>query len=211
MCPSSAPSPSVSPSVPSPVSARPGVRRGPTTGAGERHGRRLAALLLRHRERLLRHVVRLTGDPHRAEDIVQETLLRAWVFVELGEDEDPAEEERLIAWLHRVARNLVIDAHRRDRAVPVGVVPDELLPPTGGTDVAEAVVDRQVVRHALARLSPAHREVLVEVHLRDRTGAEAARAIGIPPGTVKSRTHYALVALRRELTRPSTHGESAAA
>ncbi|GAB3107893.1 sigma-70 family RNA polymerase sigma factor [Streptomyces calidiresistens] len=204
MCPSPAPSRS--------APACSGARRNPSPATREPHGRRLATLLLRHRERLLRHVVRLTGgDPHRAEDIVQETLLRAWVFLELTDDTDPAEEERLVAWLHRVARNLVIDTHRRDRAVPVGVVPDELMPPAGGSDVAEAVVDRQVVRHALARLSPAHREVLVEVHLRDRTGAEAARAIGIPPGTVKSRTHYALVALRRELTRSSTNGESAAA
>ncbi|MQS09055.1 sigma-70 family RNA polymerase sigma factor [Streptomyces alkaliphilus] len=204
MCPSPAPSPA--------VSAHPGRRREPPPTGRRGHDRRLATLLLRHRERLLRHIVRLTtGDTHRAEDIVQETLLRAWIFVELGDEEDPAEEERLVAWLHRVARNLVIDAHRRDRAVPVGVVPDELLPPATGSDVADTVVDRQVVRHALARLSPAHREVLVEVHLRDRTGAEAARAIGIPPGTVKSRTHYALVALRRELARSPRRGESAVA
>ncbi|MBB0245886.1 sigma-70 family RNA polymerase sigma factor [Streptomyces alkaliphilus] len=204
MCPSSAPAP--------PVPACAGARRNPLPAARGRQGRRLAALLLLHRERLLRHIVRLTaGDPHRAEDIVQETLLRAWIFVELGDEENPAEEERLVAWLHRVARNLVIDAHRRDRAVPVGVVPDELLPPATGSDVADTVVDRQVVRHALARLSPAHREVLVEVHLRDRTGAEAARAIGIPPGTVKSRTHYALMALRRELVPSPRRGESAVA
>ncbi|MDH6554021.1 RNA polymerase sigma-70 factor (ECF subfamily) [Streptomyces sp. SAI-117] len=150
----------------------------------------------RHRARLLRHAKRLTsGDLHRAEDIVQETMLRAWLT-----DLDAYDEERRLAWLLRVARNLAVDAHRRERAVPVGVLPEDMLHrPDGAGDLADAVVDRQVVRWALARLSLEHREVLFHVHLRDRTRAEAARVIGVPQGTVKSRNHYALEAMRREI------------
>jgi RNA polymerase sigma-70 factor (ECF subfamily) len=141
-------------------------------------------------------VYRLTsGDTHRAEDIVQETMLRAWLT-----GLDRHDEDRRIAWLYRVARNLAVDAHRRDRAVPVGALPDDMLHrPDDTGDLADTVVDRQLVRRALARLSPEHREVLFHVHLHDRTRAEAARVIGVPQGTVKSRNHYALEALRREL------------
>ncbi|MGW3647890.1 sigma-70 family RNA polymerase sigma factor [Streptomyces sp. NPDC000878] len=152
----------------------------------------------RYRARLLRYVYRLTSpDRHRAEDIVQETMLRAWLT---AADLDRHDEDRRIAWLYRVARNLAIDAHRRDRAVPVGVIPDGMLHrPDSSGDLADGVADRQVVRLALAGLSPEHREVLVHIHLRDRTRAETARTIGVPQGTVKSRNHYALLALRHQI------------
>ena len=52
------------------------------------------------------------------------------------------------------------------------------------------------IAEALGQLSPAHREVLVECFYRGRSVAEAAAVLGIPPGTVKSRTHYAMRALR---------------
>ncbi|WP_320774471.1 sigma-70 family RNA polymerase sigma factor [Streptomyces sp. CRN 30] len=152
----------------------------------------------RHRARLLRYVHRYaSGDTHRAEDIVQETMLRAWLT---GDDLDRHGEERLQAWLYRVARNLAIDARRRDRAIPVGVLPEDLphQPPTT-TDLADTVVERQVVRQAMDRLTPEHREVLSHIHLHDRSRAEAARVIGVPQGTVKSRNHYALQAMRRAI------------
>ncbi|MFE9849431.1 sigma-70 family RNA polymerase sigma factor [Streptomyces sp. NPDC005576] len=151
----------------------------------------------RHRALLMRFANRLTQDPYRAEDIVQETLLRAWNRPPATVPAD--DDERLLAWLYTVARNLAIDMHRRDRAVPVGALPQQLLSRPGECDLAERVVDRHVVRKALARLSQEHREVVVRVHLCDRPRDETAREIGIPPGTVKSRTHYALRALRREL------------
>ncbi|MFJ8623131.1 sigma-70 family RNA polymerase sigma factor [Kitasatospora sp. NPDC093550] len=123
-------------------------------------------------------------------------MLRAWARPPQG---DPEDEERLLAWLYTVARNLSVDMHRRDRSVPVGVVPSQLLHHAADGDLAERVVDRQAVRSALTRLSEEHREVIVRIHLRDRSGEEAAQELGVPPGTVKSRTHYALRALRREL------------
>lgn len=152
----------------------------------------------RYRARLLRYVYRLTsGDRHRAEDIVQETMLRAWLA---AADLDRHDEDRRIAWLYRVARNLAVDAHRRDRAIPVGVIPDGMVQrPDSAGDLADGVADRQVVRLALAGLSPEHREVLFHIHLRDHTRAEAARTIGVPQGTVKSRNHYALLALRDQI------------
>ncbi|WP_251077096.1 sigma factor, partial [Streptomyces benahoarensis] len=180
----------------------------------------LRGAMERHRPALLRYAARLTsGDPYRAEDIVQETFLRAWLAADRLDlaDEDlhdlrAAEapygsghtdagrpRPRLGSWLFTVAHNLAVDAHRRERAVPVGPAPVEALTRPAGPDMADAVVDRCVITQALCRLSPEHRDALIHVHLMDRSGAEAARAMGIPRGTVKSRTHYALLAMRREL------------
>ncbi|MEV1006379.1 sigma-70 family RNA polymerase sigma factor [Streptomyces sp. NPDC049881] len=155
----------------------------------------------RYRDRLLRYVNRLTaGDPHRAEDIVQETMLRAWLAAERGTGDDDGEGDRLAAWLHTVARNLAVDAHRRDRSLPTGIVPPVLARrPAEGGDMAERVADRLLLTTTLARLTPEHREILCHVHLCDRSRAEAAHDLGIPQGTVKSRVHYALSALRREI------------
>ncbi|WP_078856613.1 sigma-70 family RNA polymerase sigma factor [Streptomyces sp. NBRC 109706] len=179
---------------PAPV-GRPVARAHPRLPAAERY-----------RDRLLRYVRRLTaGDPHRAEDIVQETMLRAWLAAEefsgefAGKPEPSRNDDRLAAWLHVVARNLAFDAHRRERSVPAGIMPTGLLGQADeGVDVAEAVVNRVAVTRALAGLSPLHRDVLVHVHLCDHSRADTARLLGIPRGTVKSRAHYALSALRRE-------------
>jgi RNA polymerase sigma-70 factor (ECF subfamily) len=63
-------------------------------------------------------------------------------------------------------------------------------------DEADRAVEAWTIAEALERLSPAHREVLVECFYRGRSVAEVAAVLGIPAGTVKSRTHYAVRALR---------------
>lgn len=158
----------------------------------------IRALHHQHRTPLLQYVRQLIPyDPHRAEDVVQETFLRAWFLVRTGDDRPGS----LRPWLFTVARNLVVDMSRRDRARPVEVsdeagvanVPDL-------RDLAEAVSQTRLVVDALAELHPAQREVLVHVHCLGRTRTETARVLGIPAGTVKSRNHHAVRALRRVLT-----------
>jgi RNA polymerase sigma-70 factor (ECF subfamily) len=137
----------------------------------------------------------LPGDPHRAEDIVQETHLRAWRHLDTV-----AAARSPQAWLSRVARNLAIDWSRRSAARPSEVEEDVtamVWPP--GDDLYHAVLDRTVLIDALRNLSPLHREVLILVHYQDRTHAEVAGALGVPPGTVKSRAHYATRELLRAL------------
>jgi RNA polymerase sigma-70 factor (ECF subfamily) len=63
----------------------------------------------------------------------------------------------------------------------------------------DQVLDRQLVSGALQHLSPAHRTVLVETFYRGGTPVTVARQLGVPPGTVRSRLHYALHALRQQL------------
>ena len=145
-----------------------------------------------HGDALFAHAVRLCdGDRQRAEDLVQETLLRAWRHPEaLDPDRGSAR-----AWLFTTARHLAIDAWRR-RTARVGEVITDALPEPPAVDETERAVEAWTIADALAKLSEPHRRVIVECFYRGRSVAEAASVIGVPPGTVKSRTHYAMRALR---------------
>ena len=138
--------------------------------------------------------LRLVGnDRNRAEDVVQETLLRAWRNRAVLDSPTPA----VRGWLFTVARNIVIDQWRSRRVhpeTPLAEPPDE-----GVDDETDQLLLSWVVAEALTGLSPEHRAVLLECYYRGRPVAEAARRLGIPEGTVKSRTHYALRALRLAL------------
>jgi RNA polymerase sigma-70 factor (ECF subfamily) len=152
----------------------------------------LRALYAEHGQALQAHALRLCGgDRQRAEDLVQETLLRAWRHPEAL---DPAQGS-VRAWLFTTARNLSIDAWRR-RSVRVAEVVTDTVPEPPGTDEADRAVESWLIADALRRLSDAHREVIVECFYRGRSVAEAANRLGVPAGTVKSRTHYALRSLR---------------
>jgi RNA polymerase sigma-70 factor, ECF subfamily len=153
----------------------------------------LRALQEEHGEALFAHAIRLTGgDRQRAEDLVQETFLRAWRHPEVMQPEHGA----VRSWLFTTARNLAIDAWRR-RSTRVGeVVTDALPEPPPSADEADRAVEAWTVAEALSRLTEAHRAVLIECFYQGRSVAEAAARLGVPPGTVKSRTHYALRQLR---------------
>jgi RNA polymerase sigma-70 factor, ECF subfamily len=133
------------------------------------------------------------GDRVRAQDVVQETMLRAWRRPDVLDQANGS----VRPWLFTVARNIVVDEwrrHRTDRDVPL-----ESGAETSVEDRTDSVLDRWIVGDALAHLSADHRAVLEQCYYLGRTTAEAARALGIPEGTVKSRAHYALRALRLAL------------
>ena len=155
----------------------------------------LRLLYDQHAAPLLSYALRLTaGDRGRSEDIVQETLLRAWRHPEAL---DP-ERGTVRSWLFRVARNVAVDAYRARNARP-HEVGDEALAFVPAVDEIEQALDSWLVADAMSALSADHRAVLVETYYRGRSVAEAATVLGVPPGTVKSRTFYALRALRLAL------------
>jgi RNA polymerase sigma-70 factor (ECF subfamily) len=155
----------------------------------------LRALYDEHAHALLGYAIRLTsGDRGRAEDIVQETLIRAWHNTESFEQS----RGPVRPWLFTVAGRIAIDAHRARAARPteVGDAVLALVPAAG--DV-ESSLDKIVLTDALGALSTDHRSVLVETFYRGRSAAEAAAVLGVPVGTVKSRSYYALRALKLAL------------
>ena len=145
---------------------------------------------------LMPYAMRLTGyDRYWAEDVVQETLIRAW---RNANRLDPR-PQLLRAWMCTVARRVVIDDRRHRRARPMEVEEahhDFVSVP----DPAEETVSSMVVHRALERLPAAQREVIQETYLRGRTVNEVASMLGVPPGTVKSRMYHGVRALRRSLS-----------
>lgn len=169
-----------------------------STSSIEQHTgeRAIADLQRRHGKALFGFLLGLTyGDRQRAEDLLQETLVRAWQHPEaLASDHDS-----MRPWLFTVGRRLAIDARRARGARPYEVGDDALEQSALPDDHAELSVTALDVRRAVGALRCEHREVLTQVYFRGRSVAEASEALGIPAGTVKSRTYYALRALRKVL------------
>jgi RNA polymerase sigma-70 factor (ECF subfamily) len=145
-----------------------------------------------HRKPLYQFLLRITlGNSQEAEDLLQETLFRAWRYLQ----DHTADATRLLPWLYTVARRVAIDAARARQARPVEViVTDPGTLPTTYDDIERLLV-MLTMRRGLMSLTLAHRRVLIEIFYHGRTAPEAAAALGIPEGTVKSRTFYALRAL----------------
>ena len=165
----------------------------------------IRSLYAEHGYALLAYATRITGDRAAAEDVLQETLLRAWRNAEALTEERGS----VRAWLFTVARNIMTDRHRARSARPAELAESETVVPVA-KDHAPAVVDTMLAYEALGTLSADHREVLVELYLRGRTVTETAEALGIPPGTVKSRSHHALKKLRDRFGPAMTALEGAA-
>ena len=164
----------------------------------------IRSLYEEHGRSVLAYAARLTGDRAAAEDVVQETLLRAWKHA----DKLVEGKGSVRGWLLTVARNIVTDRARARAARPLEVAEVDDRPPVE-RDHSESVVNTMVVLDAMDQVSPEHREVLVHVYYHGRSVAETATELGVPAGTVKSRTYYALRALRAVMGGPETEAEVA--
>jgi RNA polymerase sigma-70 factor (ECF subfamily) len=149
-----------------------------------------------HAAVLWRYALRLTGDPARAEDVVQETLLRGWQHPEVTDDDQRSAR----AWLFTVARNMIIDERRSARfRNETGVAEIDGAFDRAGPDEVDSALDRMLLGDALAQLSADHRAVIRRSYYQGWTTAQIAADLQIAEGTVKSRLHYAVQALRLRL------------
>lgn len=159
--------------------------------AGDR-GAPLAELYTRYEGRLYGLGVKLLGDASLAEELVQETFVRLW---RKAGQFDPA-RGTVATFVFTIARRLAIDLWRRPSSRPFSPEPDEGEAPG---DPIERILIGLTVRDALDALSPAHRQVLELSYQHDLTQADIAARLGLPLGTVKTRTYYALRALKLAL------------
>lgn len=146
-----------------------------------------------HAAVLWRYTVGLVGDRGRAEDIVQETLIRAWQRPNVLDQSTMSAR----AWLFTVARNLAFDEHRsaRSRREFGTDAPPEVQAP----DQSDRALDAWLMADALATLSDDHRAVIVAAYYRGLSTHQISAELDIPEGTVKSRMHYGIRALRLAL------------
>jgi len=142
-----------------------------------------------HLYRIARLVLR---DFDRAEDAVQEALVRCWRDLP-----NLREPDRFDAWLNRILMRAITDEARKKRGFVANVVQLKVEPAVA--DSSGALADRDEIARVFERLSVEHRTIVILHHYLGMTTDEAARTIGVPHGTAKSRLHYATEALRAAL------------
>lgn len=160
----------------------------------------LRAAYAAHGGELYRLALRSLGDAGLAEEMVQETFLRAW----RASDRYESARGTLRTWLFAIGRNVVIDLARSRRSRPDTTKLEEGFARArqGGASAEEPIeeaLDSWEIEEALRSIRAEHRQVIVETYYRGRSGAEVAAEFGIPEGTVRSRLFYGLKALRLAL------------
>ncbi len=153
----------------------------------------LEAVHAEHSAPLFWYALRLTHEYGAAQDIVQESFLKLWKNKALLEQGSTSVRK----WLFTVARNLVIDDRRTSRysrEITVDAVPE-----VASVDHTDSILDAWLISDALASLTEKHRSAIVKVFYLGHPLAEVARQEGTAEGTIKSRLHYALIALRNYL------------
>jgi RNA polymerase sigma-70 factor (ECF subfamily) len=140
---------------------------------------------------------RILRDAERAQDAVQQAFLLAWRELPRLRD-----AERFSPWLRRLLVNACYEESRRNRRWTSRI---RALPVDGpaGPDPIVSVDDRDTLDRAFLRLSPQHRAVFVLHHHAGFSLADIAEVVGVPVGTVKSRLHHAIRALRAAIVADS--------
>ena len=177
------------------VLRRPGCRPGGCAGLCTEET--LAAVYRVFGAPLLRQARTILGDPGLAEEVVQETFVRAWrACSSFDPDGSP-----MLVWLSVILRNLALDRMRARGRRPslARSVPHEEVMVSARPDGVDLLLLRAGLRDALTRLHDDHRAAVVETILLDRPYEDVAAELGVPVGTLRSRAYYALRRMRRIL------------
>jgi RNA polymerase sigma-70 factor, ECF subfamily len=145
-------------------------------------------LYSRHNVRVYRFVLRMVRDTTVAEDLVSQVFLDVWRTAAQFEG-----RSQVSTWLLSIARFKALTALRQRKHEDIEQ--EEVLDIVDEADTPEAALDRattsQILRACVAKLSPAHREIINLVYYHEKSVEEAGEIIGIPQSTVKTRMFYA--------------------
>jgi RNA polymerase sigma-70 factor (ECF subfamily) len=161
----------------------------------------LEALYDRYAGRVHGLGVRLLGNTGLAEELVQETFVRVW----RNAPQFAPERGSVAAWLFTIARRIAIDLSRRPSSRPFADEQEPVEPAVPSDEAVERLLVGLNVRDALDSLSPVQREVIELLYLQDLTQAQVAERLGLPLGTVKTRSYYGLRALRSAFEERGLH------
>jgi RNA polymerase sigma-70 factor (ECF subfamily) len=154
--------------------------------AGERTA--MHVLYARHNVRVFRFILRIVGDASVAEDLVSQVFLDVWRTA--GQFEG---RSQVSTWMLAIARFKALTALRNRRHEDIDQ--EEVLQIADTGDTPETSMDRSqtsaTLRKAIAKLSPAHREIIDLVYYHEKSVEEVGQIIGIPQATVKTRMFYA--------------------
>ncbi len=159
-------------------------------------------LLQRHQGRLLSYITQQCNNAQLAEDIFQETFVKAIITIKNG---NYTENGKFANWLFRIARNLVIDHFRRESSESTVSTDDENFDilnrkELGGDTIEDELVDIQIrddIRSLVKSLPFAQRQVLVMRYYRNLSFKEIAEKTGVSINTALGRMRYAILNLRR--------------
>jgi RNA polymerase sigma-70 factor (ECF subfamily) len=148
----------------------------------------MQVLFQRHNVRIYRFVLRLIGNESLAEEIVSEVFLNVWRHAGTFEAKC-----QVTTWLLAIARHKAVSVLRQRSEAQLD--DDMAATVADPSDDAETVLDREdrsrIIRKCLTRLSPSHREIIDLVYYHEKSVDEAARIVGVPKSTVKTRMFYA--------------------
>lgn len=150
-------------------------------------------LVRRHTRTVYAHALRFFGEPTAAEDVVQEVFIKVYRSLSTFD-----ERSRFSTWLYRVTRNTCLDQVRAGRHRPLPVDPFDIAETAPG-DLSDAVALSESLEAAMHALAPEDRDAFSAVGLFELSYPEAAEALGVPVGTVKSRVFRARRSLARTL------------
>jgi RNA polymerase sigma-70 factor, ECF subfamily len=159
----------------------------------------VAELYRRYSKRLYRFGVNNLGNEGLAEEMVQDTFVRLWRTASRFD----ADKASVGTYLYVIARSVAADIRKRPSSRPLQAVDEADVPPQ--PDSVDKILDSMIVREAFDTLGPAHAEVIRLARDEGLTQSQIADRLGLPLGTVKTRTFHGMRALRTALIERGFH------